>query len=411
MIDPLLTPVAWQIMMVAACASAACGLLGVQLVLRRRAMLGDAIAHGVLPGLVIGFVVSGSRDLFPMLVGALIAAIFVSILAEWLREHAGVDGGAALGVVFTSLFALGIILVEIFARDVDLDPGCVLYGMVEYAPVHQVEWFGYSVPRSLTPVLGALLLNLGATVLFWKEWKLCAFDPQLARASRLPFRTLEQGLLVLVAITSVACFEAVGSVLVIAMIAVPATIGHVLCDRMSSMVIVSTLAGVVSAVLGTVGAIQLETGVPGMMAVSAGGLLVGAVLLAPGRGLIPAATRNFSWTMRVEMEDILAEAHLQSMDSPPDHNDSAGAPSSRFFRILATWLLWTLGYIRNGIPVGRGERMARTLLKKRSLWKRFAAERMGLASDHLDEPAHRIEHHLDEDLTRRLESGFDSEED
>ena len=374
-------------------------------------MLGDAIAHGVLPGLVIGFVLSGSRDLFPMLVGALIAAIIVSILAEWLREQAGVDGGAALGVVFTSLFALGIILIEIFARDVDLDPGCVLYGMVEYAPIHQVEWFGYFFPRSLTPVLGALLLNIAATIIFWKEWKLCAFDPQLARASRLPFRTLEQGLLVLVAITSVACFEAVGSVLVIAMIAVPATIGHVLCDRMSSMVIVSTLAGVLAAVLGTLGAFQFETGVPGMMATSAGGLLVGAVLLAPGRGLIPAATRRFSWTMRVEMEDILAESHLQTTATPAAGNERPDHPSSRFMRTFANWLLWILGYVRNGIPVGRGERLARALLKKRGLWKRFAAERLGLAADHLDDPAHRIEHHLDEDLTRRIESGLDTEED
>ncbi len=419
MIDSILSPVGWQILSVAACAAGACGILGAQLVLRRKAMLGDAIAHGVLPGLVIGFVLSGSRDLLPMIVGALVAAIVVSTVAEWLRDRAGVDAGAALGVVFTSLFALGIILVEIFARDVDLDPGCVLYGMVELAPIHQVEWFGQSLPRSLTPVLGAFLINIFASLLFWKEWKLCAFDPELARASRLPFRKLEQGLLVLVAITSVACFEAVGSILVIAMLAVPATIAHLLCNRMSTMVIVSTLAGILSAVLGTIGAERFNTGVPGMMASSSGLLLMGAILLAPSRGLIPATARRLFWALRVEMEDILAESYLLSggegdIDTAAEQKDDLGAApgtvSSRLLRGIAAVLLGLRGYLRAGVPVGRGKRIARALLKKRGLWRRFAAERLGLASDHLDDPAHRIEHHLDDEFTRRIESGLDSEE-
>ena len=421
MIDNILSPVGWQILSVAACAAGACGILGAQLVLRRKAMMGDAIAHGVLPGLVIGFVLSGSRDLLPMMVGALVAAIVVSTVAEWLRDRAGVDAGAALGVVFTSLFAFGIILVEIFARDVDLDPGCVLYGMVELAPIHQVDWFGLSLPRSLTPVLGAFVINIFASLLFWKEWKLCAFDPELARASRLPFRKLEQGLLVLVAITSVACFEAVGSILVIAMLAVPATIAHLLCNRMSTMVIVSTLAGILSAVLGTIGAERFNTGVPGMMASSSGLLLMGAILLAPSRGLIPATARRLFWAFRVEMEDILAESYLLSEATDETGNIDASESrealppalltfSSRLLRSSAGMLLGVRGYLRDGVPVGRGKRIARALLKKRGLWRRFAAERLGLASDHLDEPAHRIEHHLDEEFTRRIESGLDSEE-
>ena len=399
----LLSPEGWEILSVAACASVACGILGPQLVLRRRAMLGDAISHGVLPGLVLGFVISGSRDLFPMMVGALIAALLVSFLAEWLRDRAGLDEGAALGVVFTSLFAIGIILVEIFARDVDLDPGCVLHGMVELAPLDQVELFGSSVPRSLVPVLLALILNLVVTLLLWKEWKICAFDPTLARATGLPVQTLEQGLLALVALTAVACFEAVGSVLVIAMLAVPATIAHLLCNRMGSMVIVSTLAGFLSAFIGTISAEQLNTNVPGMMATSSGFLLMGAVLLAPGRGVIPRSVRRLRWNLRVAMEDLLVDAQLCAEKCRP-------APSSKFFsfRGLATSLLQIRGFMRAGKPRGDGRRIARALLEKRGLWRRFAAERLGLAPDHLDGPAHRIEHHLDEDLTRKIETGLES---
>ena len=153
-------------------------------------MLGDAIAHGVLPGLVIGFALSGSRDLLPMMIGALVSAILVSTVAEWLRERAGVDGQAALGVVFTTLFAIGIILIEVYARDVDLDPSCVLYGMVDLAPLNTIDGLSIPVPSSLLPILAILCINIAATLIFWKEWKLCAFDSQLARASRLPLKRL-----------------------------------------------------------------------------------------------------------------------------------------------------------------------------------------------------------------------------
>jgi len=399
----LLSPEGWEILSVAACAALACGIIGPQLVLRRRAMLGDAISHGVLPGLVLGFVFSGSRDLFWMMIGALIAALLVSFLAEWLRDRAGLDGGAALGVVFTSLFAVGIILVEIFARDVDLDPGCVLHGMVELAPLDQIEWLGRSIPRSLVPVMIALGLNIVVTLLLWKEWKICAFDPALANATGLPVRILEQGLLALVAVTSVACFEAVGSVLVIAMLAVPATVAHLLCNRMGSMVMVSVVVGFLSAFIGTISAEQLDTNVPGMMATTSGFFLMGAVLLAPGRGIVPRFVRRFRWTLRVAMEDLLAEAQLCAEKSRP-------APARQFLSIrgLATILLEIRGFLRAGRPRGQGQRIAQALLKKRGLWRRFAAERLGLAPDHLDEPAHRIEHHLDEDLTRKIETGLDS---
>lgn len=402
----LLSPEGWEILSVAACAALACGVIGPQLILRRRAMLGDAIAHGVLPGLVLGFVFSGSRDLFPMMVGALIAALLVSFLAEWLRDRAGLDGGAALGVVFTSLFAFGIILVEIFARNVDLDPACVLHGMVELAPLDQIKWLGWSIPRSLVPVLIALALNLSVTFLLWKEWKVCAFDPALARSTGLPVRVIEQGLLALVAVTSVACFEAVGSVLVIAMLAVPATIAHLLCNRMGSMLMVSMAAGLLSAFIGTISAEQLDTNVPGMMATTSGFLLMGAVLLAPGRGVIPRSIRRFRWSLRVAMEDLLAEAQLCVEKSRP-------APERRFFSIggFAASLLEIRGFLKAGKPRGHGLRIARALLKKRGLWRRFAAERLGLAPDHLDDPAHRIEHLLDEDMTRKIESGLESKHD
>ncbi len=399
MMEILLNPAMLDIYIVAVLAALSCSIVGVHLTLRNRAMLGDAIAHGVVPGLIIGFIFTGSREVAPMFTGAVIAALFLSLVAEWLRDRAEMDGGAALGVVFTTLFSGGIILIEMYTREIDLDPSCVLHGLIEFTHFQRMDVFGYSLPRSIVSISLALLLNLTALLIFWKEWKICAFDPVLARSMGLPVRTLERGLLILVAITAVSCFEAVGSILVVAMIAVPPTIAGILCDRFGAMMLVSGLTGVISALLGTFAAIHfVDTNVPGMIAVTAGVLLLVCVIFAPNRGVIPVASRLLLWRLRVAREDLLADA-LQ-LANTGEKLASPGLVSISGFAYLQLGLM---GFIRNGIPQGRGKRIAKTLLRKRSLWQRFAAERLGLPPDHLEEPAHRIEHHLDESLMVMLE--------
>ena len=404
MMQIFLDPAMFEILLVACLATVSCSMVGVHLTLRNRAMLGDAIAHGVVPGLVLGFIFTGSRDVAPMFIGAMVSALLLSFLAEWLRDRAEVDGGAALGVVFTTLFALGIVLIEMFTREVDLDANCVLYGLIEFTHFQRIEIVGISLPRSLVSVSAALLINIIAMLLCWKEWKVCAFDPALARSMRLPVKALERSLLMLVALTAVSCFEAVGSILVVAMIAVPATIAGILCNQFGYMMIVSCIVGLLSAFFGTYSAIYIiDTNVPGMIAVTAGGFLFLAVFLAPSRGILPVALRMVTWRLRVAKEDLLADSLELSKKGNQFH-----APA--FFSIsgLAHLQLVIFGQLRSGRPVGRGERIAKTLLRKRSLWQRFAADRLGLPSDHLESPAHRIEHHLDESLMKLLEEGDES---
>jgi len=282
MMEILLNPAMLDIYIVAILAALSCSIIGVHLTLRNRAMLGDAIAHGVVPGLILGFIFTGSREVFPMFTGAVIAALFLSLLAEWLRDRAEMDGGAALGVVFTTLFSGGIILIEMYTREIDLDASCVLHGLIEFTHFQRMDLFGISVPRSIVSISIALFINLSALLIFWKEWKICAFDPILARSMGLPVRTMERGLLIMVAVTTVSCFEAVGSILVVAMIAVPPTIAGILCDRFGTMMLVSGLAGVISAMIGTFSAIHfVDSNVPGMIAVTSGGLLFLTVIFAP----------------------------------------------------------------------------------------------------------------------------------
>lgn len=388
-----------DILLVAILAAVTCSIVGVHLTLRNRAMLGDAIAHGVVPGLILGFIFTGSREVAPMFIGAVIAALILSLIADWLKERAEMDGGAALGVVFTTLFSGGIILIELYTREIDLDASCVLHGLIEFTHFQRMELFGWSLPRSIVTISIALLLNLGALLLFWKEWKVCAFDPSLARSTGLPVQLLERGLLVLVAITAVSCFEAVGSILVVAMIAVPPTIAGILCDRFGSMIAVSALTGLISAVAGTLSAVYVvDSNVPGMIALTSGLLLGIAVLLAPQRGILPVAFRLYMWRVRVAREDLLADS-LQLSES----DERLTTPNLISTTGFAWIQLVIVGFIRDGKPRGKGKRIAKTLLRKRSLWQRFASERLGLPPDHLEGPAHRIEHHLDESLMVMLE--------
>lgn len=126
-----------------------CALLGNYLVLRRMSMMGDAISHAVLPGLAIAFLVSGSRESLPMLIGAILIGVLTTFFIHGIDKLSGLDRGASMGVVFTTLFALGLILIRQAADHVDLDPGCVLYGAIELTPLDTYLWFDWEIPRQL----------------------------------------------------------------------------------------------------------------------------------------------------------------------------------------------------------------------------------------------------------------------
>jgi len=291
------------IVIVGILAAVSCALLGNFLVLRKMSMMGDAISHAVLPGLAIAFLITGARASLTMFIGAAVVGILTAIFTQWVSRFGKVDEGASMGIVFTTLFALGLLLIVQAADHVDLDASCVLYGAIELTPLDvvwrpQLHGFDLEVPRAVLVLLPVCVVNLLFIVLFFKELRISSFDSELATTMGIHANIMHYMLMTLVAITTVAAFEAVGSIIVIAMLIVPAASAHLLTDRLDVMVILSVLLSVVAAVLGHVTAILLPgwlgldpsvvdaTSTSGMMAVMAGVIFAVVLLCAPRHGIL-----------------------------------------------------------------------------------------------------------------------------
>lgn len=397
------TPLDTGIVMVAVLAALPCALLGNWLVLRRQSMMGDAISHAVLPGLALAFMITGARTSLPMFLGAAAVGLVTALLSGWLHRRGGVEQSAAMGVVFASLFALGLLLIVRGADAVDLDPGCVLYGAIELTPLDAVSIGGVSVPLAALTLAGVLALD--ALVLWWlhKEMVVTTFDPDLAAAQGIPAGRLQGILMALVAVTVVAAFESVGSIIVIAMLVVPPAAAHMLTDRLPAMIAVSLALAGLSAVLGHVGAVALppmwgysDTSTAGMMAVAAGALLGVAALLAPTHGALAKAWRQARLALRIAREDLLGRLYREE--------EGAADPAGRGG--LAQVLLRAGGLVAGptGAPAltAAGRDAAARVVRAHRLWEAFLVERAGLGTGEVHTAAHRLEHLDDPSLVAEL---------
>jgi len=292
------------IVVVGALAAIACALPGSFLVLRQMSMMGDAISHAVLPGLAIAFLVTGARASLAMFIGAATVGVLTAVFTHWISSWGKVDRGASMGIVFTTLFAFGLILIVRAADHVDLDPGCVLYGAIELTPLDVVGTFTlgsvlFEVPRAAL-VLGAILLiNLVVVVAFFKELRISSFDAELATAQGINANLMHYLLMMQVAMTTVAAFEAVGSIIVIAMLVTPAATAHLLTDRLGWMLVIACGLGALSAFVGHVLALAVpplmgfeSTTTSGMIAVATGLFFALAWLLAPRYGWLTRKLRS-----------------------------------------------------------------------------------------------------------------------
>jgi manganese/zinc/iron transport system permease protein len=258
--------------------AASCGMVGVYLILRRMALVGDAISHSVLPGLVIAFLLSQSRGSIAMFAGALVAGLVTTVIIEVIHKCSRVKQDAAIGIAFTTLFALGVILVSLFTARVDLDQECVLYGEIAFVPLEEmVRWGGLNLGPSPVFRMGVITVLTAVGIrLFYKQLLVSSFDPGLAVSLGISALTVHYSLMAWLSVVVVSAFESVGAVLVVAMLILPGATASLLVTRLPHVFIVVLLLAAASSVLGIHLATWLNCSMAAAMVVMATALFVGA---------------------------------------------------------------------------------------------------------------------------------------
>lgn len=398
------------------CAVAA-ALPGTFLVLRRMSLLGDAISHAVLPGLAIAFFLTESRASVPMFVGAVLVGLLTAVLTEWIRDFGSVDEGASMGVVFTTLFALGLVMIVQAADHVDLDPGCVLYGSIESTPLETVAVGGYEIPRAILMLGSVAILNGLFVVVFFKELLISAFDPGMATTAGYSARLMHYLLMVIVAVTAVASFETAGNILVVAMFVVPPSTAYLLTTRLSRMILLSLVIAAGSAILGHWSAKAVpgwfgfgSTSIAGMMALCAGLLFLLAALFSPLNGVVVRFYRRMKLARRILAEDVIALLYRLD-ERQPGQSVPLTEICTRLLsnRIATQWAvtrkvhkglieLTTGGYRLTE----SGHRAAAELVRSHRLWEHYLVSE-GISPDVIHRQAEKLEHYTDRELRDRLQ--------
>lgn len=311
-----------EILAIAVVTAAGCALVGTFLMLRRLAMLADAVSHAILPGIVIAFFFTGSVSSPWLVVAAALTGVLTVVLVEALTRSRLLHEDAAMGIVFPALFSLGVVLITRFAGNVHLDLDAVLLGELAFAPFDRFLAFGRDLgPRHLWLMGTIALVNLTAIMVFFKELKLATFDPALAAALGLAPGALHYGLMTLVSITAVGAFDAVGLVLVVALMVGPPAAAYLLTDRLSRLLPLAVLLGALSAALGFGLAVAADASLAGCMAVGVALVFLAVYVGAPRRGLAAVVSRRRR--QKVAFAEVMLAIHLLQHEGSPQEAEES----------------------------------------------------------------------------------------
>jgi manganese/zinc/iron transport system permease protein len=306
---------------------------GLFLVLRGQAMLTDAMAHAIVLGIVAVWLATGATAGPAVIAGAAAAGLLCVLATSALAASGLVRDDAAIGLVFPAMFALGVLLINLNARNLHLDAHAVLLGEIGFVWLDTVALSGIEVPRAVLWLAVMATLNALFVTAFWKELKLAAFDPGLAAAHGLRPRLLGNALLALTSATAVAAFDAVGVVLFVAFAIVPAATALLLTDRLGTALALALAVAALAAVIGYPVAVAADVSIGGTMALTAGVALATATAFAPRHGLVAVARRRAE--ARVDADCRTLVTHLAT------HERGTDAATETAAEALATHLRWS----------------------------------------------------------------------
>jgi manganese/zinc/iron transport system permease protein len=407
------------------------GLLGCFIVLRKQSLLGDAIGHAVLPGVCLGFLFAGARSTPALLGGALIAGLLAAALIGLLQRTTQLKTGECMGVVFTGFYGIGIVLLKYIQNLQGRETFLSRIGLGHAINTGQSGLdkflFGQITSINLTDITYMAIIAgvaIAAVIVFWRKLAVSTFDEGFAFSVGLPVKRIDYLLTALVTVAIVVSIQAVGVVLVAAMLVTPAGTAYLLTDRLHRMAILSALFGATAGVLGAFFSLfgeDLPTG--SFMVLAASLLFAMAFLLSPRHGVIPRWLRLIERKRRTQAENLLRSIYILL----EKRNDAGGAIDRRFgvddlaairhessaqvhaLRRRAAALHWVERDSRDPIILSdEGLAAARQVVRNHRLWELFLTQEAHLAGDHVHRDAEHIEHVLPREVLARLEQMLDN---
>jgi len=305
-----------EIQLIAAIVAIACAIPGVFLVLRKMSLISDAISHSILPGIVIGFFITHDLNSPWLILLATISGVITVVLVEAIQKTGLVKEDTAIGLVFPALFSVGVILIAKNANDVHLDVDAVLLGELAFAPFDRLIVAGADIgPKSLWVMGGILSVTIGLLLAFFKELKVSTFDAGLSSALGFSPVLMHYGLMSISSVTVVGAFDAVGAVLVVALMIAPAATAYLLTSDLKKMLVLSIIFGVTSAIAGYWMAHILDASISGSMTTMLGLVFLAVYLFAPSKGIIAVMYRQRQQRTEVSLLTFLLHLNNHSEES------------------------------------------------------------------------------------------------
>jgi manganese/zinc/iron transport system permease protein len=412
------TSITTNVMLGTALLGATAGVVGTFAVLRRRALVGDMLSHAALPGICIAFLLIGSRNFLGLSIGALASGVLGIVLVTFLTRWTRTKEDAAIGIVLSTFFGAGIVLLSVAQRRTSGYPA----GLKSYL-LGEAAGIGKGDVQLIGVVALACLVVIG---LLYKEFKLLSFDGDFATAQGWPAFGLDLVLMGTLAVVTIVGLPICGVILMAALVILPGAAARFWTNRLGRLLVIAALAGAGAGVIGTFLASPLPQqwfGVelldntkypPGpLIVLSAAGFFLFSLLFAPQRGIVSRAIGELRLRSRMVREHLLRALYELSEPHLPQRPRVAGAQLLAQRSWNRWWLDWWLSRLSaRGLIERQGDDLRLTpaglaaaaeITRTHRLWEMFLVESAGIASDHVDRDADAVEHMLPRPLIRELE--------
>lgn len=373
-----------------------CGVLGCFIVLRNMSLIGDALAHAILPGVVFAFMLVGYSAL-GFFTGAVLAGLFTAVGITWIQHNAKTKNDAAIGIVFTAMFSIGVMGISAISRGdgVHLDLKDFLFGNV------------LGVANSDLYITAAVTIYVILSVaVFYRYLFVSTFQPVIAQTMGISVKLIHYFLMLLLSFAVVASLQTVGVILVVAMLITPASTALLLSNRLKWVLIISAFFGLLSAIIGFILAVIFETTPGPAMAVTATFFYLLAVFFAPERGLLFRAYRNRLLKRKIQLEDCIKQAYrLQIKNQLTQNNllNNLGFGKSVLLKHIRQ--LQSKGFmLADQLKLSeKGIKEAKRLVRAHRLWETYLVDKIGLTTEQIHEEAEKYEHLLTDDILDQVD--------